>query len=89
MTPEWSTVLVAAITAVVTLVGTLVGAGGRSRREERRASARVDSLESWVYRARHQLRLWNDSQPPDTPVFHLPPLPEWMLNASDDEPPEH
>lgn len=89
MTPEWSTVLVAAITAVVTLVGTLVGAGGRSRREERKASARVDSLESWVYRARHQLRLWNDAQPPDTPVFHLPPLPEWMRNASDDEPPEH
>ena len=86
MTPEWSTVLVAAITAVVTLVGTLVGAGGRSRREERRASARVDSLESWVYHARHQLRLWNDSQPPDTPVFHLPPLPDWMAqqNNGDD-----
>jgi chloramphenicol 3-O-phosphotransferase len=85
MSPGISEIITAAITAVVTLVGTLSGMGTRNRRELRRSAARVDQLESWAYRARHAERIYNDSIPADAPGFHLPDLPEWLTDASDDK----
>ena len=84
MGPEIVTLITAALTSAGTLFGTLQAVGHRSRKEQRRAAARVDQLEAWVYKTRHAARRFNDRLPCDTTPFDTPALPDWMTDAADE-----
>lgn len=74
------------IASLCTLLGTVLGSvqavSHRSRKRIRQLSAQVDSLEEWVWTARHEVNVFNAGLPDDVGPVVLPELPEFLGGAS-------
>lgn len=80
-----STIVTGIATVLAALLTALPALTHRSRKIQRHQAAQIDALEEWIYGARRAVRRHNATLPGDVAPVPLPDLPDWMINAADEE----